>query len=125
MDNEDEVKILACECIQEMLETLIEDDSDEEEEGKEDPNAPLGNWSYHGTNYNQIIEGVLDNSDDIECTVISVFNLLISIARSKSFNRKKFINLEKTLCFNFHKILPVRISFTLMMKEMTKLELEH
>ena len=90
MDGEDEVKIIAGEWIQEMWETLLSEDSDsddgkgEEEEIKEDgtpQDAGLGGWSYKGVDYNEIIENVFDNSDDIECTVISVFNLLITIAK--------------------------------------------
>jgi len=91
---------------------LKEESKDKSEETNE--NSPeklevLGQWTYKGTNYSEIIERVLDNSDDIECTVISVFNLLITIVNNSKFNQKKFINLSKTFCFNFHKMLPVRL----------------
>lgn len=128
LKSEDEVKILACECIEEMVENFIQVDSDDEGEndGKENnkDKESLGHWSYQGTNYNELLEQVLKDSDDIECTAISVFNLLIRIAKHEKFDKNKFIDLSTTLPFNFHKMLQVRLSFTLMMKQITRLEFE-
>lgn len=126
LKSEDEVKILACECIEEMVENFIQVDSDDEGENteKEKDKESLGHWSYQGTNYNELLEQVLKDSDDIECTAISVFNLLIRIAKHEKFDKNKFIDLSTTLPFNFHKMLQVRLSFTLMMRQITSLEFE-
>lgn len=103
------MKILACECIEEMVENFIQVDSDDEEErvdkSMELDKESLGHWSYNGTNYNELIEQVLNDSDDIECTAISVFNLLIKIAKHEKFDCNRFIDLSTTLPFNFHRMI--------------------
>jgi hypothetical protein len=119
-----------------MVDTFINDDSENPEEGEEEEDIEmkdnlntagnsLGVWGYNGTNYNLLIEQVLNDSDDIECTAISVFNLLIRIARHEKFDCKKFIDLSVSLPFNFHRMIQVRISFTIMMKEITRIENEN
>lgn len=113
-----------------MVENFIQVDSDDEAEGEGDKSMDLdkeslGHWSYNGTNYNELIEQVLNDSDDIECTAISVFNLLIKIAKHEKFDCNRFIDLATTLPFNFHRMIQVRLSFTIMMKQITRIELEH
>lgn len=120
LKSEDEVKILACECIEQMVESFMGID-DEDEESK---SSKSNDYSTENV-YNQLIEQVLNDSDDIECTAISVFNLLIRIAKHPKFEYKKFIDLTTTLPFNFHRMIQVRLSFTLMMREIVKLERQH
>lgn len=102
-----------------------DDKKNQEEDKEENDENVLGQWSYQGTNYNQLIEQVLEDSDDIECTAISVFNLLIRITKHNKFDCKNFIKLEATLPFNFHRIIQVRLSFTILMKQISRLEKEH
>ena len=150
LSSEDEVKILAFEWIEEMIDNFLwieSDDSDDEEEkhssSKKDKNNKgniNGNKNNHkndeiqdissniknnSLHYINLVEQVLNKSDDVEWTAISVFNLLIKITKHPKFNQQTFVNLESTLPFNFHRVIQVRLSFTILIKQISILEKEN
>ena len=121
LDSEDELKILGWECVEQLLKNFFSE-LDEPQEGEDDWEGVLKQWTDNTTTYNDLIEEMLKSSDDIECTAISVFNLLYTILKYHKYNHKGFIDFDWTLPFNFHRVSQVRLAFTLLMNRVTKME---
>ena len=83
-----DVQILGCECIEYLIDELV----------KESNSDQLSSLF-------RLLEEILTESDDIDCGVISVFNLLISMTKHDVYADRMddFLNLEVTLPFNFHR----------------------
>lgn len=84
LNKEDEIKNPACECLEIMAEDILEGSC---------------------RKLFRKLESCLRESDDVECSAVSIFKLIIRITKSEKFDIEKattFLDLNTTLPFNFH-----------------------
>ena len=81
----DEVKIIACECLDYFVQFILK------------------NREQNKIVFDVITKG-LKESDDVECSGISYFNLLCKFLTNKEFNSNQFMNIQVLIPYLYHKI---------------------